>query len=65
MQYLEDVAQLAGLRLLNPAQRAAVLRLLADLPGITVTGTVTDRAGRTGEAFSITTNATACPPSTP
>ncbi|MFI7650319.1 CU044_5270 family protein [Micromonospora sp. NPDC049460] len=61
VQYLEDVAQLAGVRLLNPAQRAAVLTLLADLPGITVTGTVTDRAGRTGEAFSITTNAHGLP----
>ncbi|MEU4645269.1 hypothetical protein [Micromonospora sp. NPDC023814] len=38
-----------------------MLRLLADLPGITVTGTVTDRAGRTGEAFSITTNAHGLP----
>ncbi|MGC4795629.1 CU044_5270 family protein [Micromonospora saelicesensis] len=61
VQYLEDVAQLAGVRLLNPAQRAVVLTLLADLPGITVTGTVTDRAGRTGEAFSITTDAHGLP----
>ncbi|MEU7609392.1 hypothetical protein [Micromonospora sp. NPDC049204] len=60
---MEDAAQLAGVRLLNPAQRAAVLTLLADLPGITVTGTVTgaDRAGRTGEAFSITTDAHGLP----
>ncbi|PWR07248.1 hypothetical protein DKT68_19420 [Micromonospora acroterricola] len=61
VQYLEDAAQLAGVRLLNPPQRAAALTLLADLPGITVTGTVTDRAGRTGEAFSITTNAHGLP----
>ncbi|MGC4828873.1 CU044_5270 family protein [Micromonospora arida] len=61
VQYLEDAAQLAGVRLLNPAQRAAVLTLLADLPGITVTGTVTDRAGRTGEAFSIATDAHGLP----
>ncbi|MER5704080.1 hypothetical protein ABT023_19365 [Micromonospora sp. NPDC002296] len=61
VQYLEDVAELAGVRLLNPAQRAAVLRLLADLPGITVTGTVTDRAGRAGEAFSITSSAHGLP----
>ncbi|RKN38655.1 CU044_5270 family protein [Micromonospora endolithica] len=53
VQYLEDVAELAGVRLLNPAQRAAVLQLLADLPGVTVSGSVTDRAGRPGEAFSI------------
>ncbi|WP_245603514.1 hypothetical protein [Salinispora cortesiana] len=56
MQYLESIAELAGVRLLNPAQRAAALRLLAELPGITVTGTVTDRAGRPGEAFSITSD---------
>lgn len=61
VQYLEDVAELAGVRLLNPAQRAAVLSLLADLPGITVTGTVTDRAGRVGEAFSITSSAHGLP----
>ncbi|MEU7612999.1 CU044_5270 family protein [Micromonospora sp. NPDC049204] len=61
VQYLEDVAQLAGVRLLNPAQRATTLRLLADLPGITVTGTVTDRAGRAGEAFSITSSAHGLP----
>ncbi|MFI7211685.1 CU044_5270 family protein [Micromonospora maritima] len=61
VQYLEDIAELAGVRLLNPAQRAAVLRLLADLPGVTVTGTVTDRAGRPGEAFSITSDAHGLP----
>lgn len=56
VQYLESVTELAGVRMLNPAQRAAALRLLAELPGITVTGTVTDRAGRPGEAFSITSD---------
>ncbi|RKF29297.1 CU044_5270 family protein [Micromonospora globbae] len=61
VQYLEDVAQLAGIRLLNPAQRAAVLTLLADLPGIAAAGTVTDRAGRAGEAFSITSDAHGLP----
>ncbi|RKN16508.1 hypothetical protein D7147_22300 [Micromonospora musae] len=61
VQYLEDVAELVGVRLLNPAQRAAALTLLADLPGITVTGTVTDRAGRVGEAFSITSDAHGLP----
>ncbi|KXK62869.1 hypothetical protein AWW66_05925 [Micromonospora rosaria] len=61
VQYLEDLAQLAGLRLLGPAQRAAALTLLAELPGVTVTGTVTDRAGRAGEAFSITSDAHGLP----
>jgi hypothetical protein len=53
VQYLEDIAELAGVRLLGPAERAAALRLLAELPGMTVAGTVVDRAGRTGEAFGM------------
>ncbi|WP_433351000.1 CU044_5270 family protein [Micromonospora sp. CA-111912] len=61
VQYLEDIAELAGVRLLNPTQRAGALRLLAELPGITVTGTVTDRAGRSGEAFSIVSDAHGLP----
>ncbi|MFY1587085.1 hypothetical protein ACN267_21555 [Micromonospora sp. WMMD734] len=61
VQYLEDVTELAGVRLLNPAQRAAVLRLLADLLGITVTGIVMDRAGRAGQAFSIASSAHGLP----
>ncbi|MEU3528113.1 CU044_5270 family protein [Streptomyces sp. NPDC038707] len=38
----------------SPAQRAALLRVLADTKGIVHTGKVKDRAGRTGEAFSLT-----------
>ncbi|MFJ8730532.1 CU044_5270 family protein [Streptomyces bauhiniae] len=38
----------------SPAQRAALLRVLAATPGVVHTGTVEDRAGRTGEAFSLT-----------
>ncbi|MFD8370969.1 CU044_5270 family protein [Streptomyces sp. NPDC059688] len=38
----------------SPAQRAAVLRVLASTDGIVYAGTVEDRAGRTGEAFSLT-----------
>jgi hypothetical protein len=37
---------------LIPAQRAALLRALAELPGLTYDGEVTDRAGRVGQAFS-------------
>jgi hypothetical protein len=36
-----------------PAVRAAVLRYLADTPGLTLTGRVTDRAGREGLAVSV------------
>lgn len=38
----------------SPAQRAALLRVLADTTGVVYAGTVKDRAGRTGEAFSLT-----------
>lgn len=38
----------------SPAQRAALLRVLADTEGVVHAGTVEDRAGRTGEAFSLT-----------
>ena len=61
VQYLEDIAELASVRLLGPAQRSAALRLLADLPGVTVTGTVTDRAGRRGDAFSMESDAHGLP----
>ncbi|MFF0389018.1 CU044_5270 family protein [Kitasatospora sp. NPDC004615] len=37
---------------LSPGQRAAVLRLIAALPGLRHDGTVVDRAGRLGEAVS-------------
>jgi hypothetical protein len=38
----------------SPAQRAALLRVIADAKGIVYTGKIKDRAGRTGEAFSLT-----------
>ncbi|BDH05560.1 CU044_5270 family protein [Streptomyces seoulensis] len=38
----------------SPAQRAALLRVLAATPGVVHAGSVKDRAGRTGEAFSLT-----------
>ncbi|WP_199791216.1 CU044_5270 family protein [Streptomyces sp. Amel2xE9] len=39
---------------LSPAQRAALLRVLASTKGVVYAGTVKDRAGRSGEAFSLT-----------
>ncbi|GAA2638610.1 hypothetical protein [Paractinoplanes durhamensis] len=50
---LVAVADLARERVLSPELRAAVLRTVAELPGLTYDGTVTDRAGRAGEAFSL------------
>ncbi|MFH9089847.1 CU044_5270 family protein [Streptomyces sp. NPDC017673] len=38
----------------SPAQRAALLRVLADTKGVVYAGTVKDRTGRTGEALSLT-----------
>jgi len=38
---------------LPPAVRGRLWDVLADLPGITYTGRVTDRGGRTGDAFSV------------
>ncbi|MFB8347907.1 CU044_5270 family protein [Streptomyces niveus] len=40
-------------RILSPAQRAALLRYLATLDGVTYRGSVKDRSGRPGEAFSV------------
>lgn len=37
----------------GPGVRAGILRVLAEQPGLTVEGTVTDRAGRTGVGYSI------------
>ncbi|GIE78752.1 hypothetical protein Aph02nite_47020 [Actinoplanes philippinensis] len=55
------VTDLARERLLTPAVRAAVLRVVAQLPGLTLDGSVTDRAGRTGTAFSVTTDHSGLP----
>jgi hypothetical protein len=40
-------------RVLGSAQRAALLRVLASVPGLTYTGQTSDRAGRKGEAFTL------------
>ncbi|GAA1248984.1 hypothetical protein GCM10009665_44800 [Kitasatospora nipponensis] len=48
-------------RALTPPQRAALLRLIAGLPGLSLTGTVTDRAGRQGVAFSADSAASGLP----
>ncbi|BEL05237.1 hypothetical protein Q0Z83_034280 [Actinoplanes sichuanensis] len=55
------VTDLARERLLTPATRAELLRIVARLPGLTYDGTVTDRAGRAGAAFSITSDHSGLP----
>ncbi|GLW53662.1 hypothetical protein Kpho01_16730 [Kitasatospora phosalacinea] len=48
-------------QVLAPGQRAAVLRLVAALPGLSYDGSVTDRAGRPGGAFSAESNGSGLP----
>ncbi|GII29399.1 CU044_5270 family protein [Planotetraspora mira] len=47
------ITDLIGERVLSAPERAAVLRVLATVPGLRYEGTTTDRAGRTGKAFSL------------
>ncbi|GAA2638814.1 hypothetical protein GCM10010399_85210 [Dactylosporangium fulvum] len=47
------IADLVCDRVLGPAQRAALLRVLATVPGLTYAGETTDRAGRKGAAFTL------------
>ncbi|GIF01709.1 CU044_5270 family protein [Paractinoplanes rishiriensis] len=58
---LVAVNDLARERVLTPALRAAALRTLAALPGLTYDGAVTDRAGRSGQAFSVVSGHTGLP----
>ena len=55
------VALLAEHRVLPPAVRATLWQIVAELPGIAYAGQVTDRAGRTGEGFSMPYDAIAGP----
>ncbi|MFD7639129.1 CU044_5270 family protein [Kitasatospora sp. NPDC059795] len=48
----EAIRSVLRAQALDPAQRAALLRLIAAIPGLRHDGTVVDRAGRPGEAFS-------------
>jgi len=48
-------------RVLGPAERAAVIRLLAQVPGLTYAGATADRAGRRGEAFSVVLDGSGLP----
>jgi hypothetical protein len=53
---LRAVAALNNFHDLTAAQRACVLQLLADTPGLTYRGQYLDRAGRAGLAFSADTS---------
>lgn len=50
---LVAINDLAGERVLDPRQQAAVLHVLADLPGLRYDGITTDRGNRRGLAFSV------------
>ncbi|MGW6486187.1 hypothetical protein [Streptomyces sp. NPDC055056] len=45
----------------SPAQRAAIMRVLEGVDGLTYEGLVKDRTGRTGQAFSLTSDAAGLP----
>jgi hypothetical protein len=47
------ITDLVRERVLAPDERAAVLRVLARVPGLMANGEVEDRAGRAGQAFSL------------
>ncbi|NUP48888.1 MAG: CU044_5270 family protein [Catenulispora sp.] len=47
------ITDLVKLQVLSPAARAAVLRVLGDVPGLVDQGTTTDRAGRPAVAFAV------------
>jgi hypothetical protein len=55
------VTDLARERVLTPALRAAALRTIAGLPGLTYDGVVTDRVARPGKAFSVKSDHTGLP----
>ncbi|MFF8024784.1 hypothetical protein ACFZDJ_27515 [Streptomyces sp. NPDC007896] len=48
-------------QILGPQQRAALLQVIGQLPGLTFDGEVVDRAGRQGEAFSATSAGSGLP----
>jgi hypothetical protein len=51
--WIPAAARIATYNVVSPQQEAALLRLLATKPGITIDGPVTDRAGRPGVAVSV------------
>ncbi|MFF2662864.1 hypothetical protein ACFVUH_36605 [Kitasatospora sp. NPDC058032] len=57
----QAVHDLLTARALTGGQRAAVLELIASLPGLELTGTVTDRAGRVGVAYSASSKESGLP----
>lgn len=51
-----DITDLVKERVLGAPERAAVLRVLATVPGLEYQGTTTNRAGRNGKTFSPDSN---------
>jgi hypothetical protein len=58
---LVAVGDLYGEQPVDPAIRAAVLRVIAALPGLRYDGTATDRAGRTGIGVSVESDLSGLP----
>ena len=57
----EAIGSILRQRVLDPAERAALLRLIAAVPDLRFDGQVTDRAGRQGLAFSAESNGSGLP----
>ncbi|PZS02417.1 MAG: hypothetical protein DLM56_12005 [Pseudonocardiales bacterium] len=55
------VTDLVKEQVLDPQQRAALLRVISKLPSLTYRGPVNDRAGRPGELFSLDSNYSGLP----
>jgi hypothetical protein len=53
MEVLQAVADLYREQVLVPGQRAALLRVLASVPGLRYVGAAKDRTGRPGKAFTL------------
>jgi hypothetical protein len=62
---VSGITDLLHERALTTAESAAVLTLLADVPGLRYAGGITDRAGRTGDAYTVTIDDAAGGPGLP
>jgi hypothetical protein len=60
-EILIAAADLVKAQVLDPAQRASLLQVLATVPGLASDGAVVDRSGRSGQAYSVTSNFTGLP----
>jgi hypothetical protein len=60
-EILIAATDLVKTQVLAPSQRAALLQVLASVPGLSSDGVVVDRSGRTGQAYSVVSNFSGLP----